>query len=296
MRQAVTLGVTTMFALRSALRGVLLFSVSVPALALEYFEGTVPVMWDVRGEIREGDFRTFLNVVADHGLPEQVTLESPGGNVAEAMKFGELFRAAHVSVVVESRCASACFLMAVGGTQRLFFEPVGLHRPRVSGSHFGDLSQGQARELYAELTDAISDYLRRMDVPQRAIDRMMRTPSHEIEWVEPGHLALSTDAHSVSEWLTSRCGALSFEQQQHYGLILAAKLAESMGDAIGLDPREVERLEQKVADMPADYVAALEEVSECRQATIDRQREGILEAVRSGELIERLLDGGHSER
>ncbi len=207
----------------------LLFSValggaSAPALALK-IEGAKERPWRLllTGSINAGDaerlVRTLLEPLAERPLlVSQVILNSPGGNLAEALRLASLVRGLHLATRIRDggACSSACFFVFLAGDQHLVAEHsvgssrpgrIGLHRPYLAGSALkqGDPTRGMERQQ-SEM-DKVTDYLRRESVPLRLIDEMMTHPSNDIYWMSNDDLWQLGEYHpGLEEVLIARCG------------------------------------------------------------------------------------------
>lgn len=137
-------------------------------------------------------------------------MSSPGGDVKTAMKFGRFFRRAAMQVKLEKYgvCNSACFLVLVGGTERVFGAEVGIHRPYYDREIYSKLSPSEATEYFRNMNKSVRAYLAEMDVPIQLIDRMMSIQSNQMEYLSPREIedAIDTFAPSHEEWLLAKCG------------------------------------------------------------------------------------------
>lgn len=117
-----------------------------------------------------------------------VGLNSEGGDVVSAMQIGRLIRKARAWVIVpgDSVCASACVLIAAGGTTRSFVGPVIIHRPYASEPSNKSLSDSQ--ETFDRVGDAVKSYLREMNVSTTLWDRMVAIPPSEGRAMPKGEL------------------------------------------------------------------------------------------------------------
>ncbi len=155
----------------------------------------------VEGNIEPGDAERLLEKVLDdyryYGTPDNtIFLRSRGGDVEEAMKMGEVIRrlrlnteAPHwtgkeaLSLVASDNpenflCASACFLVYAGGISRRG-EYILLHRPYLPPNAAKKLSDADYESQQKEIVSKVGQYLRKMEVAQILIDRMMTTPSSD---------------------------------------------------------------------------------------------------------------------
>ena len=113
----------------------------------------------INGEIRENDAARFDAFVA--GLsnpPAAVALNSPGGNVSEALKIGKILRAMEADTIILPGmvCLSSCPYVLAGGIERIVSRDgtVGLHQhyydaPRLLPVFFvvEDIQQSQGQTM-----------------------------------------------------------------------------------------------------------------------------------------------------
>ena len=155
----------------------LFFGVSFARAEVSYEHVSKAVQINVVGKI---DSQTLVSVrlalqKAARENPSRifVGLNSEGGDVVSAMQIGRLIRAAHAWIIVpgDSVCASACVLIAAGGTTRSFVGPVIIHRPY--GSQNSNQSLSDSQESFDRLGDVVKSYLREMNVSTTLWDRMV---------------------------------------------------------------------------------------------------------------------------
>jgi len=176
----------------------------------------------IRGEIVEGDYDKFVTFYSQsHPHLSYMDLQSPGGDVNEAIKIGRLFRkyfitafapfhdGSVVSAVLNSFCkgegcvcASSCALIYFGAPKRV--GDVGLHRPVVASSRFKDLPPGEAEQAYKPALALMTQYLEEMEVPKALIEAMLATSSSNIHWVTGMEYLRSP---SFAEWEDANCGS-----------------------------------------------------------------------------------------
>jgi hypothetical protein len=139
----------------------------------------------------EIDYQTMavVNVVNQSTLENQpfplVYLNSPGGNIDEAMNIGRILRARSASV--ESldvfhpdntpMCNSACSIIAAGATNRNLYE-IGFHRgfnaKRLKGEKY------KYTEMSNEEMEPVVSYLNEMKISQEVINLIKETPANKI--------------------------------------------------------------------------------------------------------------------
>lgn len=157
--------------------------------------GQVPTV-TIQGEIRSGDYNKLRSAFLELSpISPLIFLDSPGGDISEAIKIGQLVRYLQTMVMVKKNktCSSACFFIYLGGATRLasgsiYGQPlpmdlavgyVGLHRPYLASPSSSD----ESVELQANVMRKIRVYLDANLVPSRLIDTMMSRPSNDIYWL-----------------------------------------------------------------------------------------------------------------
>src|SRR3974377_1701968 len=107
-------GISTLIILISAA------SSNAAAILVSYPKGDEVALVTVDGEIVPNDEKEFQQKVST--VPKAVVaFQSSGGNVVVALRIGKLIRLRNFTTVVpdDMRCASACALAWLGGTNRL---------------------------------------------------------------------------------------------------------------------------------------------------------------------------------
>ena len=174
----------------------------------------------LRGPIVEGDSDRLLRALKSKpkrgDIFRSLVLESPGGDVAEALKLVRLVRDAlletrNVTVFETSKataytCASSCVLVLMAGVERLF-SPInggrlGLHRPSFSTETYsGKLASSDLAELQHQAMRNVREFLLSEGMQQRLIEEMMNRSSREIYWVD-----------FFKDWLEVRRSAAWFDE------------------------------------------------------------------------------------
>lgn len=173
----------------------------------------------VVGLITKGDAEKLKNTIRTHkGGIFAISLDSPGGDVAEAIQMAELIKPLYLMVRVAPgrRCASACLFPWLVGTSRTATAPenvqrftklglqpagtLGIHRPYLQ--NFDSVSNKQS-----EVMRQVQTYLESQMVPRRLIDLMMSRPSNDIYWLNSKDLQEVGDYRpEVEEFLINKCG------------------------------------------------------------------------------------------
>lgn len=167
------------------------------------------------GPIVSGDAAQFKRMVsADPArfLRNTLILDSPGGEVREAMEMAKLFRRLLVTVNVfpPAHCASACFLLYVGAPARYAtgvpMAALGVHRPSYSKSGVSMQSPDQADRAHSTAFNSMSKWLQEQLVPQDLIDLLLARPSTDIYWLTVDDVnRLGSRAPWYEEWVLARC-------------------------------------------------------------------------------------------
>ena len=138
------------------------------------------------GEIRTGDLQRLEARIRAIEAPLSGTtkmrvgklhLNSPGGNIHEAMKIGRMVRGRQIGTVVtsDSSCASACVLLLAAGVHRFSFGKVLIHSfysPAMLGS--GDYDK--TSKMLDKVANEVEAYLKEMRIPRNLLDAMLQVP------------------------------------------------------------------------------------------------------------------------
>lgn len=189
----------------------------------------------ISGQIVKGDYERLINVVNIFGgIPDNIFLNSKGGDVIEAMKIGRFARKALLVTGVigneNFNCYSACMLiyLACAGKKPNLNGSYGIHRPRFDKSYFSGLSAAEAESKYKDMEMSVRKYLEEMNVPHSFIDRIFSIPSDRLEVLDVEQLfAISGNAPAYHEWIRAKCDFLSVEERIDYKNILDAKRSKS---------------------------------------------------------------------
>lgn len=179
----------------------------------------------VSGEITDDDIDGMLSALENRigqlldnpGSLILVLLDSPGGDVTTALELGRFLRELSVWTIVDrqSSCSSSCVFLFSAGVRR-WVQPggkLGFHRPRFEYSHFAGLTSEEAARAYEALIEECEDYMSEMGINDRVLEEMLRTPSHDVHWVDREkavELGLDGDDPAWAEWRRA-------QQVQRYG-------------------------------------------------------------------------------
>ena len=150
-----------------------------------------PDVMSIVGEIRPGDFSRFKAFIRAQWKPKNnydprtVYLNSPGGDVGEALLFAEHFDKGFFStfVVEKSVCYSACTIMFAGGAERNFDSTsrLGFHRLSLKRNEL-DIQKARAETTTAN--ERVNAFFKKVGFPTILVERMNETPPSDIFLVD----------------------------------------------------------------------------------------------------------------
>lgn len=205
----------------------------------------------LEGELREGDYTKFMSVLKtafaearSRRASVRLQLTSPGGDLIEAMKIGEMVRNLRINTVADD-CSSACFFILVAGVQR-FVTPFGsayLHRPYIEPSRYSGLDHAEAETAYQSIERVVRSYLSRMDVPGYLVDEMLRIPSNEVVELSAGDFEsdVGLEVPFYQERVLATCSRMSPQERTDEGV---AGMYEDPKSRLGLSPGYVRYLRE----------------------------------------------------
>lgn len=228
----------------------------------------------INGQIVKGDLKRIQDVAARVTLNQKpfhrsalnFHINTPGGDVYEAMKIGRFFRKILATVdtygatfiaegskeaerlLAEERAGNSVpfntfivpsgealpeknlvrnhsagmliFFGAVkrytsdnldlrlGDVRRKIIPVTGIHRPYLSQAYFSQLSPANAEQAYKALENRVRAYMKEMGAPQALVDRMFRSASNEIEFIDASEFKTLyiEEEPFLKEWLIAKCG------------------------------------------------------------------------------------------
>ena len=133
------------------------------------------------GEIEKGDYAKF-QALLQYRVPNQVVLDSPGGDYLEALEIARDVNLLGVRTIapiqsctkgedVSCRCASSCFFIWAAGRQRLG-DIVMIHLPQTPPRLKGE----DRRLAAAAIADHVAWFLNKIELPHSIIDAVLKTP------------------------------------------------------------------------------------------------------------------------
>jgi hypothetical protein len=145
----------------------------------------------LNGSIADGDAVRFADWLEERpNLPSSIALNSPGGDVDDALEIGRLIRARNLPVVIASGavCFSACPYILAGGTERQVSREgfVGVHQ-----HYFGENTYLPAFLLVSDIQAGqgqVMTYLGEMGIDPLVMSKALITPPDDIYILLPDEL------------------------------------------------------------------------------------------------------------
>jgi hypothetical protein len=136
---------------------------------------------------------------AESPMKRLLRVNTPGGDLQEAMRIGRWVRENKMQVVVtpQAQCFSSCVYILAAGVVKHPFGDVGIHRPYLVTAPAGSID--------ATMKKALSDsqaYFTEMNIPAQLADAMFSTPPEHIELLGDAKLTfyrLNQDDFGYSE-------------------------------------------------------------------------------------------------
>jgi len=250
----------------------------------------------IEGQISRGDYKQLIAFIKKkQKFPTSVSIESPGGDVSEAMAIGRLFRKALVNVNPSGQCNSSCALIVFASAGGYYTprEKIGIHRPIYDPTYFAGLSFSDAQEKTRQLDREVRAYLKEMDVPTDLADKMMSVSSGDIVYLTmQNYQDQAGTPAAVSEWLKARCPYDPLEPGEAKDLVNAMayfsymNLLELSKEVQGLERTLSQaREEAKLgAQLPTGYrnylIKKVHKQSSCEKKAIDEQQRHTLQTMK----------------
>lgn len=136
----------------------------------------------VVGPFEASDFDDFRTKTA-YLTSAIVAFTSDGGNLSAGIRIGETIRLKNFTTVVpnRARCASACALAWLGGTQRLMGDGAQIGFHSASAVPTGQPNEERVISVGNALIGA---YLTRIGLPERAVVYITQATPQEITWLK----------------------------------------------------------------------------------------------------------------
>jgi len=147
------------------------------------------IIISMTGQIDRGDYTKFINVfrsLPEHTVVVDFVLNSPGGNIAEALKIIEAIKGQHIGTMVasDSQCASACFLIFSAGERK-----VASDRSFIGVHSLTTIDVGEDEYAKSSTVDIARYCSTELKIPANIIGKMVSTPADSIYRLTPAELA-----------------------------------------------------------------------------------------------------------
>lgn len=153
------------------------------------------------GEIKKGDASRLTRVLTSdpirRGEDRFLLLESPGGDIEEAIRIGEVVKSAMLITTlvriadyeneengVRRRCVSACFLVFLAGAERkALWGELGVHRPYFDANIYKSKSPLEIAKAQEKIEEEVRRYSKSHGVTDLLLERMMAHSSRQVYWL-----------------------------------------------------------------------------------------------------------------
>lgn len=162
---------------------ILVLLLSTPLQAAQFTVGKHGFGLLISGPIQRGDYAKLgtyaLSTKGRNALLNAVFLDSPGGDVGEALKIANLLDQSFANTFVDKDavCASSCFLIWAAGSIRNLSGRLGVHRITLSSS---DVDVNKTDKVVRPASQSVESFLIRMGMPRKILDKMNETSSSDI--------------------------------------------------------------------------------------------------------------------
>lgn len=188
---------------------------------------------DISGDIRQSAVSRLSDVVEQtrRSVTSQTLAGDPilrmfvdscGGEVAAAIKMGDIIRANAIEVYVDNKaeCSSACIFLLAAGVSRNAFDGarLGIHRPFFPAEAFAGLSFAQSQQQYAALSSGVQNYLAKMGIDDALFRAMVVIPSQEAKYISHDFAestGLLGEDPAYEEWQRARATQVQGEERMH---------------------------------------------------------------------------------
>jgi len=175
----------------------------------------------VEGRIRQGDLDTWIRIVKGKGeFPYSTYLGAVSGDSAELMRFGEMYRAAHLSVTAVRDCNTECFIWLVGGVSRTVTTGISVNFSQI------------------EPIKPLNNYLLAMDVSEPVLQSLMESTAEKPVEItqEEFNRDIGERPDGFAQWLFEKCGEMSQQEQEDHKRVQSSSFLEILNFMQSQDP------------------------------------------------------------
>lgn len=143
------------------------------------------------GEVTTGDAARLKNLLtaslASGKAASAIRLDSPGGNLVEAVKLAAVVHRARIATVVVAgaTCAGACFVALIAGTQKFISATATIGAP---GAAARKEPSGRTPVVVRDEMPAIVRAVKDLGLLDAIVTKMLATPEEEILWLSADDL------------------------------------------------------------------------------------------------------------
>jgi hypothetical protein len=187
-----------------------------------YYSGESPFSeLHIKGEIKKGDYNKMIKIInRQRDVPYQLSVDSPGGNVMEALKIGSFARK-YLLRFESQKCNSACVFILLGSLFKSENKvgTVGLHRPKFNRDYFSKLNAQEATRKYGTLRAIVENYMLTMGASEQLVNKMFSVPSGSMAYLPKSQVYnMMHSPEGYAEWIISKCGN-DLTQQEYQDLM-----------------------------------------------------------------------------
>lgn len=115
-----------------------------------------------------------------------LSLDSPGGDVAEALETANFIRHKQYTRVIatvpkNADCFSSCVFLLAGSYKRLVLGRVGIHRPYFTAQRARELGYSDTKKAYDDIGGKLTMFVRAANLSDKLVLDMWQTPSHRVK-------------------------------------------------------------------------------------------------------------------
>jgi hypothetical protein len=185
----------------------------------------------LNGPIAKGDLNRLKAAFGRRLTPTKqapsIVLDSPGGELSEAMAIGRWVRETKLRVLIRqnAKCFSSCVYILAAGQQKMVLGDIGIHRPYLLSVPSAGVEAAMRNALRKS-----RDYFENMNVPVQLADAMFSTPPEKLMILDESELSayrLNQDDIAFSEERDLKSAAAYGMTRQEYMVKWAKFQAES---------------------------------------------------------------------
>ena len=239
----------------------------------------------LEGIIEKGDYEKLKAIYQDRliefdldlGYFTQLSLASPGGDLAEAMKIGRFVRALKLQTIIPAKsefaspshfgkfgehnvnkknylCASACIFIFAAGIKRetddgLSNPLLAVHRPYLSANELKAITGEQAISSENQIRATVENYIKEMNVPAKYVGLMLSIPKDEARWVTEAEFHADFDGAipELRDWLSAKCDSRTDVEKALWKRMMADK--RPMGQQSASDRSMFDMMSKKMSEV-----------------------------------------------